>query len=225
MESLLRNFFILCFLIKKYGQTKEELMKNKIFTFLLALSVMLSLSACNNTHDVSSESSTTISSSKTLDTSSEDKVKEEVEKEQKQEELKSKEEEKKQAEINQKTSEATNAIVQAEANPTRDTYTAASTAIQAIPGGNQDLSNRLANIDSTIKANEAAQAEAARVAEQQAQEQAAAQAQQQNNQETVLITPTGKKYHNHACGNGNYSPVTLQEALNRGLTACEKCFN
>lgn len=70
----------------------------------------------------------------------------------------------------------------------------------------------------------AVQAEQQRQA-QLAQEQAAAQAQQQNNQETVLITPTGKKYHNHVCGNGNYSPATLQEALNRGLTACEKCFN
>ncbi|HGF7540285.1 TPA: LysM peptidoglycan-binding domain-containing protein [Enterococcus hirae] len=57
-----------------------------------------------------------------------------------------------------------------------------------------------------------------------AQEQAVAQAQQQNNQQTVLITPTGKKYHNHVCGNGNYSPTTLQEALNRGLTPCEKCY-
>lgn len=224
-------------------------MKNKIFASLLALCVALSLSACNSPHHASSESSTTISSSKILNTSSKDKSKEKQKSEEekkKQKELKAKKEAKKrQAEINQKTSEATNAIVQAEANPTRDTYTAASTAIQAIPGGNQDLANRLANVDSTIKANETAQAEAARVAEQQAQEQArqaavqaeqqkqaqaaqeqaAAQAQQQNNQETVLITPTGKKYHNHACGNGNYSPVTLQEALNRGLTACEKCFN
>ena len=59
-----------------------------------------------------------------------------------------------------------------------------------------------------------------------AQEQArqVAQAKQQNNQQTVLITPTGKKYHNHVCGNGNYSPATLQEALNRGLTPCEKCY-
>lgn len=59
-----------------------------------------------------------------------------------------------------------------------------------------------------------------------AQEQArqVAQAKQQNNQQTVLVTPTGKKYHNHICGNGNYSPATLQEALNRGLTPCEKCY-
>ncbi|HGF8315837.1 TPA: hypothetical protein QFE13_002618 [Enterococcus faecium] len=178
----------------------------------------------------------------------EQKAKEEAEK--KQQEDKRKAEEQKQAEIAQKTSSAETILAQAEANPTRDNYDSALSAIQAIPGGNQSLSNRLANVDSAIKANEAAQAEAAKIAEQQrqqaiaqeqarqaavqaeqqrqaqlAQEQAVAQAQQQNNQETVLITPTGKKYHNHVCGNGNYSPATLQEALNRGLTPCEKCFN
>ena len=68
------------------------------------------------------------------------------------------------------------------------------------------------------------QAIAQEQARQAAQEQAVAQAKQQNNQQTVLITPTGKKYHNHVCGNGNYSPATLQEALNRGLTPCEKCY-
>lgn len=178
----------------------------------------------------------------------EQKAKEEAEK--KQQEDKRKAEEQKQAEIAQKTSSAETILAQAESNPTRDNYNSALSAIQAIPGGNQSLSNRLASVDSTIKANEAAQAETAKIAEQQrqqaiaqeqarqaavqaeqqrqaqlAQEQAAAQAQQQNNQETVLITPTGKKYHNHVCGNGNYSPATLQEALNRGLTPCEKCFN
>lgn len=69
------------------------------------------------------------------------------------------------------------------------------------------------------------QAIAQEQARQAAQEQAVAQAKQQNNQQTVLITPTGKKYHNHVCGNGNYSPATLQEALNRGLTPCEKCYD
>ncbi|PCE02353.1 hypothetical protein CKY11_01370 [Enterococcus hirae] len=178
----------------------------------------------------------------------EQKAKEEAEK--KQQEDKRKAEEQKQANIAQKTASAETILAQAESNPTRDNYNSALSAIRAIPGGNQSLSDRLASVDSTIKANEAAQAEAARVAEQQrqqaiaqeqarqaaaqaeqqrqaqiAQEQAAAQAQQQNNQQTVLITPTGKKYHNRACGNGNYSPATLQEALSRGLTACEKCFN
>ncbi|EGP5619475.1 hypothetical protein DUC53_001674 [Enterococcus faecium] len=149
----------------------------------------------------------------------EQKAKEEAEK--KQQEDKRKAEEQKQANIAQKTASAETILAQAESNPTRDNYNSALSAIRAIPGGNQSLSDRLASVDSTIKANEAAQAEAARVAEQQkqqaiaqeqarqaavqaeqqrqaqlAQEQAAAQAQQQNNQETVYIAPEhGTKYH------------------------------
>ena len=41
---------------------------------------------------------------------------------------------------------------------------------------------------------------------------------------TVLITPTGSKYHTHQCGNGTYYPVSLSEALARGLTPCSKCY-
>ena len=149
----------------------------------------------------------------------EQKTREEAEK--KQQEDKRKAEEQKQAEIAQ-TSSAETILAQAEANPTRDNYNSALSAIQAIPGGNQSLSNRLANVDSAIKANEAAQAEAAKIAEQARQD--VAQAQQQNNQETVLITPTGKKYHRMKCGNGSYNTTTLQEAINRGLTPCEKCY-
>ncbi len=239
----------------------------QLITKILLLSSLLTLGACSaESNQKTSNTDSTVSSS-VKDTSSESKEKEEQkvkeiaekkkqaqleakkkleeqkakeEAERKQQEEKRKAEEQKQANIAQKTSSAETILAQAEANPTRDNYDSALSAIQAIPGGNQSLSNRLANVDSAIKANEAAQAEAAKIAEQQrqqaiaqeqarqaqlAQEQAAAQAQQQNNQETVLITPTGKKYHNHVCGNGNYSPATLQEALNRGLTACEKCFN
>ncbi|EMF0406609.1 hypothetical protein IL090_002888 [Enterococcus hirae] len=229
----------------------------QLITKILLLSSLLTLGACSaESNQKTSNTDSTVSSS-VKDTSSESKEKEEQkvkeiaekkkqaqleakkkleeqkakeEAERKQQEEKRKAEEQKQANIAQKTSSAETILAQAEANPTRDNYDSALSAIQAIPGGNQSLSNRLANVDSAIKANEATQAEAAKIAEQQrqqaiAQEQAAAQAQQQNNQETVLITPTGKKYHNHVCGNGNYSPATLQEALNRGLTPCEKCFN
>lgn len=41
---------------------------------------------------------------------------------------------------------------------------------------------------------------------------------------TVLITRTGECYHTHKCGNGNYFPVSLSEALNRGLRPCKKCY-
>jgi hypothetical protein len=40
----------------------------------------------------------------------------------------------------------------------------------------------------------------------------------------VYVTPTGSKYHTHACGRGNYQPSTLSAAKARGLTPCSKCF-
>jgi len=43
---------------------------------------------------------------------------------------------------------------------------------------------------------------------------------------TVYITRTGKRYHyNPNCGKGKYFEATLQEALSRGLTPCNKCVN
>lgn len=43
---------------------------------------------------------------------------------------------------------------------------------------------------------------------------------------TVYITPTGKRYHfDSNCNGGTYIPSTLQEALRRGLTPCNKCAN
>lgn len=66
-----------------------------------------------------------------------------------------------------------------------------------------------------------AEAEAAARAQQEAQAQQAAEPAQG---QTVYITPTGSKYHTHKCGNGTYSPATLEEAQARGLTPCSKCF-
>lgn len=44
------------------------------------------------------------------------------------------------------------------------------------------------------------------------------------NQMVVYVTPTGKRYHYaNPCGNGKYSPATLEQALKRGLTPCQKC--
>lgn len=40
----------------------------------------------------------------------------------------------------------------------------------------------------------------------------------------VYVTPTGSKYHTHACGRGNYQPSTLSAAKASGLTPCSKCF-
>ena len=44
------------------------------------------------------------------------------------------------------------------------------------------------------------------------------------NSQTVLITRTGSKYHNHKCGNGTYYETTLDDALSRGLSPCQKCY-
>lgn len=77
-------------------------------------------------------------------------------------------------------------------------------------------------------AKKAAEAQAAAEAQKAAEARAAAM-EAQNNQtnpigETVLVTPTGSKYHNHKCGNGTYTPATLEEAQGRGLEPCKKCF-
>ena len=42
--------------------------------------------------------------------------------------------------------------------------------------------------------------------------------------QTVYITPTGERYHLiSTCGGKNSRPVSLEEALRRGLTPCKKC--
>ncbi|HFC9379812.1 TPA: hypothetical protein QFG62_002104 [Enterococcus faecium] len=191
--------------------------------------------------DQASSSSTTISES-TADSSKE------------QEQIEKKKEEKQKAEkaaLEKKVTEAESALSQAEANPTKENYATASAAIQALPENKQELTNRLAAIDSTIKAKEAeeerkkqeeiarqqaeqaqqeaiAQQQAEQARQQSAAEQASQQAQaaapEQNNEQTVYVTPTGSKYHTHKCGNGTYTPATLSEAQARGLTPCSKCY-
>ncbi|MGV1236649.1 hypothetical protein ACV6EM_04115 [Enterococcus hirae] len=88
-----------------------------------------------------------------------ERKKQEEEKQKIEAERKAQEERQKQAE-----NEATTALSQAEAHPTRENYNSAATLIQAIPNGNQHLSARLATVDATIKANEAAEAERQRQA-------------------------------------------------------------
>ncbi|EMF0043881.1 hypothetical protein ACX1Q6_002689 [Enterococcus hirae] len=156
-----------------------------------------------------------------------------------QEEQKTKEAEKKrQEEINQKTSTAKTILEQAEANPTRDNYNAALSAIQSIPGGNQELLNRLVNVDSTIKSNEAAEAErqkqqAAEV-QRQAQEQQAAEAQRQAEQQNNSYTVDGQwsiaangmvfarsdsgKYYSRVTNPNNYQYMTQIDADNAGYS-------
>ncbi|EGP4842440.1 hypothetical protein [Enterococcus faecium] len=156
-----------------------------------------------------------------------------------QEEQKAKEAEKKrQEEINQKTSTAKTIMEQAEANPTRDNYNAALSAIQSIPGGNQELLNRLVNVDSTIKSNEAAEAERqkqqAAEAQRQAQEQQATEAQRQAEQQNNSYTVDGQwsiaangmvfarsdsgKYYSRVTNPNNYQYMTQIDADNAGYS-------
>lgn len=155
-----------------------------------------------------------------------ERKKQEEEKQKIEAERKAQEERQKQAE-----NEATTALSQAEAHPTRENYNAAATLIQAIPNGNQHLSARLATVDSTIKANEAAEAERQRqaaAAQEQANQVAAAQTPQQNNEQTVYIAPDhGTKYHlNPNCSGLNNAnsvvAISLQEAQARGYTLCKR---
>ena len=168
----------------------------------------------------------------------EQKAKEEAEKKH-QEEQKAKEAEKKrQEELNQKTSTAKTILEQAEANPTRDNYNAALSAIQSIPGGNQELLNRLVNVDSTIKSNEAAEAERqkqqAAEAQRQAQEQQATEAQRQAEQQNNSYTVDGQwsiaangmvfarsdsgKYYSRVTNPNNYQYMTQIDADNAGYS-------
>lgn len=155
-----------------------------------------------------------------------EREKQEEEKQKIEAERKAQEERQKQAE-----NEATTALSQAEAHPTRENYNSAATLIQAIPNGNQHLSARLATVDATIKANEAAEAERQRqaaAAQEQANQVAAAQTPQQNNEQTVYIAPDhGTKYHlNPNCSGLNNAnsvvAISLQEAQARGYTLCKR---
>lgn len=159
----------------------------RLITKILLLSSLLTLGACSAESNQKTNNTDSTVSSSVKDTSSERREKEEQkakeEAERKQQEEKRKAEEQKQAEIAQKTASAEAILAQAESNPTRDNYNSALSAIQAIPDGNQSLSNRLASVDATIKANEAAEAERQRQqaeAQRQSQEQQAANQQNQN---------------------------------------------
>ncbi|HFQ3897303.1 TPA: hypothetical protein ACGVM6_002855 [Enterococcus faecium] len=168
----------------------------------------------------------------------EQKAKEAEKKRQEEQKAKEEAEKKHQEEINQKTSTAKTTLEQAEANPTRDNYNAALSAIQSIPGGNQELLNRLVNVDSTIKSNEAAEAEQqkqqAAEAQRQAQEQQAAEAQRQAEQQNNSYTVDGQwsiaangmvfarsdsgKYYSRVTNPNNYQYMTQIDADNAGYS-------
>ncbi|ALS02526.1 hypothetical protein ATZ33_14410 [Enterococcus silesiacus] len=137
---------------------------------------------------------------------------------------------------------AREAVEKAEQEPTDDHYNQAIARIKELPNGNTDLTNRANAVKQTLTAQkeEAKKvAEAQKKAEQEAQKAAIEQQQAQaaaaqtpetpapdtlGTEEMVLVTRTGEKYHNRKCGNGTYTPATLEEAQARGLTPCSKCY-
>lgn len=143
---------------------------------------------------------------------------------------------------------AREAVDLAEQTPTDDTYSYAVELIEALPNQEPSLNNRLVTIKTTIEKDkeEKAAVIAAEKAQQEkiasenaAKEKAATEqaaqtttvqtiptvdADNHKNEQTVLVTPTGEKYHTHKCGNGTYTEASLSTALARGLTPCSKCY-
>ncbi|HFC9350540.1 hypothetical protein NGG35_03555 [Enterococcus faecium] len=250
--------FGVCFLVYSFFSKKKRSKKKISIGILVAFIVMVIGGALAppttgqaDVHKDAKSSSSSVSVSSESREKDEKKAKELAKKkkaeEQKakeaekkrQEEQKAKEAEKKrQEEINQKTSTAKTILEQAEANPTRDNYNAALSAIQSIPGGNQELLNRLVNVDSTIKSNEAAEAERqkqqAAEAQRQAQEQQATEAQRQAEQQNNSYTVDGQwsiaangmvfarsdsgKYYSRVTNPNNYQYMTQIDADNAGYS-------
>lgn len=115
-------------------------------------------------------------------------------------------------------------VEKAESSKTEADYQAAIASLQVLPEKNQQLDQRLASVHQHIENEKQAAAQAAQAAE--AQQQATLQPVmgQPAASETVLVTPTGSKYHRRKCGSGTYTPTSLEAAQNRGLTPCAKCF-
>ena len=237
--------FGVCFLVYSFFSKKKRSKKKISIGILVAFIVMVIGGALAppttgqaDVHKDAKSSSSSVSVSSESREKDEKKAKE-LAKKKKAEEQKAKEAEKKrQEEINQKTSTAKTILEQAEANPTRDNYNAALSAIQSIPGGNQELLNRLVNVDSTIKSNEAAEAERqkqqAAKAQRQAQEQQAAEAQRQAEQQNNSYTVDGQwsiaangmvfarsdsgKYYSRVTNPNNYQYMTQIDADNAGYS-------
>ena len=224
LVGLIRSFF-------KKGNKKRNFIIIGTAFILMIFGASISPTSHSDSSKASTQSEKKIETKRTSSTSSEEQLKQKAERKEKEKqkleaERKAQEERQKQAE-----NEATTALSQAEAHPTRENYNSAATLIQAIPNGNQHLSARLATVDATIKANEAAEAERQRqaaAAQEQANQVAAAQTPQQNNEQTVYIAPDhGTKYHlNPNCSGLNNAnsvvAISLQEAQARGYTLCKR---
>lgn len=145
---------------------------------------------------------------------------------------------------------AEEAVALAESSPSDDNYKKANDLVEALPAKKDTYQKRIVVVKETIQKNKEAEAkrvaeeerlaEEKRVADQKAAEEAAAQeaaavaaaqsqaVEEEHNHaevgETVLVTRTGSKYHRRKCGNGTYTPDTLENAVARGLEPCSKCY-
>ncbi len=99
-----------------------------------------------------------------------------------------------------------------------------STVLRILPNGERVISEQTSqadyNNDGILTFEELSRAE--NELTQQAEQQR--QSQQANQNQTVLITETGNKYHSRECGSGTFSQTTLEQAQTMGLTPCEKCY-
>ncbi|MBP2099498.1 HlyD family secretion protein [Enterococcus rivorum] len=123
------------------------------------------------------------------------------------------------------------AVEQAEKDPTDKHYSQAIEKISALPNGSTAFSERINKVKQTIETQKEAAKQLAEAQKKAEAEAIAAQAEAEKAQnqapavgQTVLITPTGKKYHTYKCGNGDYFESTLAEAQSNGLTPCAKCY-
>lgn len=168
---------------------KEGYSVKKIIGILLVCSILL-FSACST--DKQSEATDATSKQETKVSSSEDsKKKEATEAKKKAEEA----EKKRQEEISKKVVEADTAMKTAEANPTDETIATAKTAINAIPGGNNELAKRLetATADLNVMKQQQAQVAVEQTQQQTYQQQEDPQVQESTANENGTTTNTDQQ--------------------------------
>lgn len=123
---------------------------------------------------------------------------------------------------------ATAAVEKAEQEPTNEAYyNEAIKQIDALNSPNQALTKRVAVVKTQLDAHKEKQrkeAEAQQAAQAPAEVETAAANAGPETSATVLVTPTGSKYHARKCGNGTYTATTLADAQANNLTPCSKCY-
>ncbi|MDN2635897.1 hypothetical protein OEZ17_00045 [Enterococcus avium] len=115
-------------------------------SLLLLICSILLFSACSS--DKKKVSSDSAIKQEVVNSSSKEKTSKETSEKKKAEEA----EKKRQEEISKKVLEADTAMKNAEANPTDETLATAKTAIEAIPGGNNELAKRLEKATANLEA-------------------------------------------------------------------------